>query len=184
MSKLPHLILPVIALVVAGCASESSTSDQKTGGLAISTRFWSPKGTVAETLAADRSRRAFDGAAKAAGLYRTLSGPGPVTVFAPDDQAFAATSVEASHVAACHVIPADLTPKVLSGMIKQNGGSYPVITTGGCVLTATQVRNVVTLTDQNGNAATLKAGPQRRGNGMVYKIDKVFSPAGSSLAAK
>ncbi len=179
MSKLPHLILPVIALALAACASEKKDA----GGIAVSTKFWSPKGTVAETLAADRSRATFDGAAKAAGLYTTLAGPGPVTVFAPDDKAFAATKVEASHVAACHVIPSELTPKVLSGMIKQNGGSYPVITTGGCVLTATQVKNVVTLTDQNGNAATLKAGPQRRGNGMVYKIDKVFSPAGS-LAAK
>lgn len=175
MSKLLRLILPAIALGVSACASEPKTNS----GVAVSTRFWSPKGTVADTLAADRSRMTFDGAAKAAGLYDTLSGPGPVTVFAPDDKAFAATPVEASHVAACHVIPSDLTPKVLSGMIKQNGGSYPVITTGGCVLTATQVRNVVTLTDQNGNAATLKAAPQRRGNGMVYKIDKVFAPAGS-----
>ena len=174
MRKLPRLILPVIVLALAGCASES----KDTGGVAVSTRFWSPKGTVADTLAADQSRRAFDGAAKAAGLYDELSGPGPVTVFAPDDKAFAATKVEASHVAACHVIP-ELTPKVLSGMIKQNGGSYPVITAGGCVLTATQVKNVVTLTDQNGNAATLKAGPQRRGNDMVYKIDKVFRPAGA-----
>jgi uncharacterized surface protein with fasciclin (FAS1) repeats len=180
MSKLPCFALPLVLLALTSCASEPKDS----GGIAVSTKFWSPKGTVADTLAADRSRREFDGAAKAAGLYTTLSGPGPVTVFAPDDKAFAATSVEASHVAACHVIPADLTPKVLSGMIKQNGGSYPVITAGGCVLTATQVRNVVTLTDQNGNAATLKAGPQRRGNGMVYKIDKVFSPAGSALAAK
>lgn len=182
MSKLPRLVLPVIALALTGCASEPQ-ANAKDAGVAVSTRFWSPKGTVADTLAADQSRRAFDGAAKAAGLYPTLAGPGPVTVFAPDDKAFAATKVEASHVAACHVIPSELTPKVLSGMIKQNGGSYPVITTGGCVLTATQVKNVVTLTDQNGNAATLKAGPQRRGNGMVYKIDKVFSPAGS-LAAK
>lgn len=179
MSKRPYLILPAVALALSACASETKDA----GGIAVSTKFWAPKGTVAETLAADRSRTQFDGAAKAAGLYATLSGPGPVTVFAPDDKAFAATPVDASHVAACHVIPAELTPKVLSGMIKQNGGSYPVITAGGCVLTATQVRNVITLTDQNGKAATLKAGPQRRGNGMVYRIDQVFSPAGS-LAAK
>lgn len=174
MSKLSCLIIPALIVGLTGCASEPKTS-----GVAVTTHFWAPKGTVAETLAMDRSRATFDSAAKAAGLYETLAGQGPVTVFAPDDKAFASTRVEASHVAACHVIPSDLTPKVLSGMIKQNGGSYPVITTGGCILTATQVRNVVTLTDQNGNAATLKANPQRRGNGMVYKIDKVFSPAGS-----
>jgi uncharacterized surface protein with fasciclin (FAS1) repeats len=179
MSKRLYLILPVIVLTLSGCASEQKDAS----GIAVSTKFWSPKGTVAETLAADRSRATFDGAAKAAGLYGTLSGPGPVTVFAPDDKAFATTPVEASHVAACHIIPSELTPKVLSGMIKQNGGSYPVITTGGCILTATQVKNVVTLTDQNGNAATLKAGPQRRGNGIVYRIDQVFTPA-RSLATR
>ncbi|MCE9630291.1 MAG: fasciclin domain-containing protein [Planctomycetia bacterium] len=45
--------------------------------------------TVVENAAANESFKTLVAAVKAAGLVETLSGPGPFTVFAPTDEAFA-----------------------------------------------------------------------------------------------
>jgi len=175
------------AAVAALSACASGATRPQASNVTTSVHFWSHRAPVTATLAADRSVSRFAGAAQAAGVSHQLERDGPVTVFAPTNAALArlaSTSQVMSdrdrlaRVVECHVLPADLGPGTLSGMIKQNGGSLPIATQGGCVLTATQVHNVVTLTDQNGVSSTLTHGRIRRGNTMIYKVDTVFMPKG------
>lgn len=115
-------------------------------------------------------------AAKAAGLAETLAGPGPLTVFAPTDEAFAALPVgtverllkpENKHelvgLLKLHVISGKVTSGDLAGRV------VPAITLNGTVIVdgTAGVRvgtaNVVT--------ADLMAS-----NGVVHVIDRVLIP--------
>jgi len=173
------------ALLLSACASNAAKP--QAGNVTTSVHFWPHRAPVTVTLASDKSVSRFAGAAQASGVSRALEGDGPVTVFAPTNTALQKLAdhsnvlndrAQLAQVVSCHVLPADLAPDTLSSVIKQNGGSLPIVTQGGCVLTATQVHNVVTLTDQNGVSSTLTHGRIRRGNAMIYKVDTVFMPKG------
>ncbi len=173
------------AVLLSACALGAQKPEAS--NITTSVHVWPHRAPVAVTLASDKSVSRFAGAAQASGASRELDGDGPVTVFAPTNaalQKLADTSnvmndrAHLAQVIGCHVLPADLEPHTLSSVIKQNGGSLPIVTQGGCVLTATQVHNVVTLTDQNGVSSTLTHGRIRRGNAMIYKVDTVFTPKG------
>ncbi len=190
MQTLLRFAVPLAALAaLSACASGAARP--QASNVTTSVHFWPHRAPVAATLAADKSVSRFAGVAEASGATRALNGDGPVTVFAPTNAALdkltAKSDVMAdrdrlAQVVNCHVLPADLSPATLSGVIKQNGGSLPIVTPGGCVLTATQVRNVVTLTDQNGVSSTLTHGRIHRGNAMIYKVDTVFMPKGQQTA--
>lgn len=172
-------------LVLSACASNTGTP--QASNVTTSVHFWPHRAPVTATLASDRSVSRFAGAAQASGASRTLEGDGPVTVFAPTNAALQKLAdrsnvmndrAQLAQVVNCHVLPGDLSPGTLSSVIKQNGGSLPIVTQGGCVLTATQVHDVVTLTDQNGVSSTLTHGRMHRGNAMIYKVTTVFTPKG------
>jgi basic membrane lipoprotein Med (substrate-binding protein (PBP1-ABC) superfamily) len=127
-------------------------------------------------------------AAEAAGLVETLGGPGPLTVFAPTDEAFAA-SLEAMGMTAEQVLAdTELLTSVLS---------YHVIV--GRAATSTIIRNVllpegemsltvptaqgadVTITvDEMGgvmvNDANVIIADVHAGNGVIHVIDSVLLP--------
>jgi len=172
------------AFALSACAANPA---KQASAVTTSIHFWPHRAPVTATLASDKSVSRFAGAAQASGATRVLDSDGPVTVFAPTNAALQKLADAGNvmsdrdrlaRVVSCHVLPADLEPQTLSSVIKQNGGSLPIVTQGGCVLTATQVHNVVTLTDQNGVSSTLTHGRIRRGNAMIYKVDTVFMPKG------
>jgi len=84
-------------------------------------------------------------AVKAAGLVDTLKGPGPFTVFAPTDEAFAkvpkatldallADKVKLTAVLTYHVVPGAVMAKdVAAGKVKTAQGSELTVTTAGGV---------------------------------------------------
>ncbi len=121
-------------------------------------------------------------AVKAAGLVETLSGPGPFTVFAPTNAAFAALLSELNVTAAqlladkallttvltYHVLPG----RVLAGDIRDGatpttvqGQTFRLGTTGG-----------LTITDGRGRVANIVATNVQAANGVVHVIDKVILP--------
>ena len=88
-------------------------------------------------------------AVKAAGLVETLQGPGPFTVFAPTNEAFAklpAGTVETllkpenkdqlTKILTCHVVGAKALAETVQGMIQADGGKHVIETVGGCKITA------------------------------------------------
>jgi len=117
------------------------------------------------------------GAVVSADLAATLSGPGPFTVFAPTDTAFAAiastvaglsasqlTTVLTYHVLADEVLAAEIpfgsaTPTVSGQSISINVGTPP------------------TITDTTSTAANIVATDIRGSNGVIHVVDKVLIPS-------
>jgi uncharacterized surface protein with fasciclin (FAS1) repeats len=128
-------------------------------------------------------------AVKAADLVETLSGPGPFTVFAPTDDAFAklpdgtvATLVKPENKAMLtkiltyHAVSGKVTAAALIEMIEAGGGSATVETLAGETLTASVVDGAVEITDATGGTSTVTATDVMTSNGIIHVTDGVFLP--------
>lgn len=128
-------------------------------------------------------------AVKAAGLVEALSGPGPFTVFAPTNEAFAAlpagtvdtllkpankkklVKILTAHVAAGHWDVADLLAKA-----KANGGTFSFKTLSGDTLRAMAKGDRVYIVDENGGVARITIKNVEQSNGVIQVVDKVLLP--------
>jgi uncharacterized surface protein with fasciclin (FAS1) repeats len=156
-----------------GSAAQSPQAQKAAGGK-----------TIAAGMAAAGG---FMTAAKAAGLDQTLAGPGPYTVLAPTDQAFAAApagSFDAKPENRAR-ITATLTNLILPGTVlaadiakavEAGKGKAPLATMGGGTITATVQDGKTVLTDAAGNKATISQADQQFTNGVVHQIDAVLLP--------
>lgn len=128
-------------------------------------------------------------AVKAAGLVDTLKGPGPFTVFAPTNAAFAALpkgtvdalltpakKADLTKLLTYHVVPGSVTSADLLASIQQGGGTASLKTVQGETLTARQAGKGITVTDSKGNAAHVTIADVRQSNGVIHVIDKVLMP--------
>lgn len=128
-------------------------------------------------------------AVQAAGLVETLQGPGPFTVFAPTNEAFAALpagTVETLlkpenkeklvKILTCHVVGKAVLAEALQGMIADENGTHAVPTLGGCTLQATYEGGMIKLTDETGGTATVTIADVKQSNGVIHVIDKVLLP--------
>jgi uncharacterized surface protein with fasciclin (FAS1) repeats len=128
-------------------------------------------------------------AVKAAGLVETLSGPGPFTVFAPTNDAFAklpAGTVDnlvkpenkdtLTKILTYHVVSGKITSKDLMKMIKKGGGKATLKTVQGEDLTASMMGNQIMLTDAKGGMSTITTADVFQSNGVAHVIDTVLMP--------
>jgi uncharacterized surface protein with fasciclin (FAS1) repeats len=128
-------------------------------------------------------------AVKAAGLVDTLSGPGPFTVFAPTNEAFAAlpagtvdTLVKPENKAMLtkiltyHVVAGRYTASDLMALITKGGGKASLKTVQGESLTVMQAGNTLEVTDSKGNTANVTIGDVMQSNGVIHVVDKVLMP--------
>lgn len=121
-------------------------------------------------------------AAKAAGLAGALTSEGPLTVFAPTDEAFAALPAgtvenllkpenkdQLVAVLTYHVVGRELTSNMLPGRtihVKTLKGS------GDKMLSVSKTSGGVTIDEANVVAADIRAS-----NGVIHVIDKVMLPS-------
>ena len=128
-------------------------------------------------------------AVKAAGLVETLSGPGPFTVFAPTNAAFAklpAGTVDTlvkpenkktlTGILTYHVVAGNMTAADLAKAIKDGGGSANLKTVAGGTLTATEAGGTITLTDEKGGKSTVTQADVIQSNGVIHVVDTVLMP--------
>lgn len=128
-------------------------------------------------------------AVKAAGLVETLKGPGPFTVFAPTNAAFAALPAGTvdtllkpenkgtlTAVLTYHVVPGNLDAKALAAKVKAGKGSASLTTVQGETLTVRAAGGGVTVTDSKGNVAKVTIADVRQKNGVIHVVDKVLMP--------
>jgi uncharacterized surface protein with fasciclin (FAS1) repeats len=128
---------------------------------------------IVDTAVAAGSFKTLVTAIQAAGLVNTLKGPGPFTVFAPTDEAFAKIpkadldallkdKAKLTAVLTYHVVPGKVMAKdVKAGMVKTvQGSSLTVGTMGGVTVDKAKV----TATDIAAD------------NGVIHVIDTVVMP--------
>jgi uncharacterized surface protein with fasciclin (FAS1) repeats len=128
-------------------------------------------------------------AVKAAGLVETLSGPGPFTVFAPTNEAFAAlpagtvdnllkpeNKAMLVKILTCHVIAAKALSTDVASMAMADGGTHEVTTVGGCKLWLSAKDGKVTIKDEAGGTANVTIADVIQSNGVIHVIDHVLLP--------
>jgi uncharacterized surface protein with fasciclin (FAS1) repeats len=128
-------------------------------------------------------------AVKAAGLVETLSGPGPFTVFAPTDEAFAALPAGTVDnllkpenkdmlvkILTCHVLAARALSTDVMAMAKADGGTHEVTTVGGCKLWLSVKDGKVWVRDESGSTAQVTIADVIQSNGVIHVVDKVLLP--------
>ncbi len=126
--------------------------------------------------------RTFAATMQATGIDRALSNPGPYTIFAPTDSAFAshdlATLMRPDHreelveLLTCHMAPTEAVTAALA-----TGQAQVIRTVGGCTLTLQRNANGLALRDQNGRIHKITAADLRQSNGVVHVVDSVIAPA-------
>ena len=128
-------------------------------------------------------------AVQAAGLVETLSGPGPFTVFAPTNEAFAAlpagtvdtllkpeNKAMLTSILTYHVVPGKIDAKMLMKMMEDGKGTTTFKTVAGGSLTAKTSGGKVMITDEKGGTATVTIADVVQSNGVIHVVDKVLLP--------
>ncbi|QMW24679.1 fasciclin domain-containing protein [Sandaracinobacteroides saxicola] len=178
----------VAALMLAGVSTVGmSAVDAKTvmvGGAAMY-----PTKNIVENAVNSKDHTTLVAAVKAAGLVDTLSGPGPFTVFAPTNAAFAklpAGTVETlvkpenkgtlTGILTYHVVAGKMSAADVMKAIKAGGGKAELTTVNGGKLTATMAGNKVMLTDAKGGTSMVTIANVNQSNGVIHVVDTVLMP--------
>ncbi len=128
-------------------------------------------------------------AVKAAGLVDTLKGPGPFTVFAPTNEAFAklpAGTVEnllkpenkdaLTKILTYHVVAGRLSAMDLRKQIKAGNGQAELKTVSGGTLTVMMQGKNIVLKDEKGGMSTITIPNVFQSNGVIHVVDAVVLP--------
>lgn len=128
-------------------------------------------------------------AVKAADLAGPLSGPGPITLFAPSNDAFAklpagtvdnlvkpANKAKLTGVLTYHVVSGEVTSADIARQIEEGGGKAALTTMNGATLTASMDGDAVVLTDAKGGKSRVIVADVRAANGIIHAVDAVAMP--------
>ena len=173
-----------IALVSLTPTGVAAASNPKVGGAAMY-----PTKTIVENAVNSKDHTTLVAAVKAAGLVETLSGPGPFTVFAPTNAAFAKlpagtvdtlvrpeNKAQLTTILTYHVVAGRMTSRDIAAAIKAGGGTATLTTVQGEPLTATMKGRNLTLTDAKGGTSTVTIKDVLQSNGVIHVVDTVLMP--------
>ena len=185
-------VAAVLALALTTAACGSDDADTAATGSAPMTTSAAPSPSPSESMAtadivdtavAAGNFTTLAAALQAAGLVETLKGPGPFTVFAPTDDAFAklpAGTVDTllkdpkgdlTQILTYHVVPGKV---MAADVVKLDG--QKVKTVQGGDLTIGVDGDKVTLTDAAGNTVNVTMTDVEASNGVIHVIDGVLMP--------
>src|SRR5580658_1324632 len=148
-----------------------------------------PSKNIIQNAVNSKDHTTLVAAVKAAGLVDTLSGPGPFTVFAPTNEAFAklpagtvdtllkpenkATLVK---ILTYHVVPGRMTKASLEKQIRDGGGKAELKTVSGGTLTASMQDGKLMLRDEKGGMSVVTIQNVMQSNGVIQVVDTVLMP--------
>ncbi|WP_158822680.1 fasciclin domain-containing protein [Granulicella sp. S156] len=183
MKKFPVMILAAV-FGFAGIAAHAQKDPDVGGAPMYATK------NIVENAVNSQDHTTLVAAVKAAGLVDTLEGPGPFTVFAPTNEAFAklpAGTVDTLlkpenkdalvKVLTYHVVAGKITAKDLKKQIKAGGGKAVLKTVQGGSLTATLQGGKIVLTDEKGGTSTVTIADVFQSNGVIHVVDSVLLPS-------
>ncbi len=181
--KKHYAMMLTIVLGFAGLAAHAQ-KDPMVGGAEMY-----PTKNIVENAMNSKDHTTLVAAVKAAGLVETLEGPGPYTVFAPTNEAFAklpAGTVDTllkpenkatlTKILTYHVVTGKVSSKDLMKMIKDGGGKAEIKTVEGGTLTASMHGGKIVLTDEKGGISTVTIANVYQSNGIIHVVDTVLMP--------
>ncbi|HEV7233359.1 MAG TPA: fasciclin domain-containing protein [Sphingorhabdus sp.] len=197
--KLP-LIASLSALALAACSSETPADGTVTDTEVVADESAPAVGSVAAEAEGTKNIVALAqgnpnvstlvSAVTAAGLGETLSGPGPYTVIAPANTAFAKvdkatldglmkpeSKAKLGGILKYHVIDGNIKSGDLARRITDGGGTATIKTLNGGSLKAMMDGDKIVLTDAKGGKATVTAPDMVASNGTVHVVDTVLMPS-------
>ncbi len=176
--------LLMLALSTCALAASAQMKDPDVGGAAMY-----PTKTIVENAVNSPIHKTLVSAVKAAGLVETLNGPGPFTVFAPTDEAFAklpsgsvdnlvkpVNKAALAKILTYHVVAQRISSRELKAWIKKGGGKYAMTTVEGGKLTASMSGANIVLTDETGSTANITTADVFQSNGVIDVINAVLMP--------
>lgn len=147
-------------------------------------------GTIVQALPGIPAHATLVRLLTAAKLDAQLGGPGPFTLFAPNDEAFSRlpagtldTLLAPANVASLttilknHVVPGALTSDQIKSQITAGGGRATLTTLSGQPLVATIDNGSILLTDAVGNKSYVdKPADVREANGVIHSTNGISLP--------
>lgn len=173
-----------IAAALAAAAIPSQAADVMVGGAPMLASK-----DIIDNAVNSKDHTTLVAAVKAAGLVETLKGPGPFTVFAPTNAAFAALPAGTvdtllkpenkptlTKVLTYHVVAGKYDAAALSKLIADGKGMASLKTVAGGTLTAKASGKAVMVTDEKGATANVTIADVYQSNGVIHVVDKVLLP--------
>ena len=186
--------LMAISLGLSGCMTMSDdmggqSAASADGTVMVGGAAMYPTRNIIENAVNSADHTTLVAAVKAAGLVDTLSGPGPFTVFAPTNAAFAKlpsgtvdTLLKPENLAMLqsvltyHVVPGRVSAADLKAKIRAGGGRAMLTTAQGGTLTASMMGDTIMLTDAKGGMAHVTQSNVFQSNGVIHVTDAVSIP--------
>jgi uncharacterized surface protein with fasciclin (FAS1) repeats len=148
-----------------------------------------PSKNIVQNAVNSKDHTTLVAAVKAAGLVDTLQSPGPFTVFAPTNEAFAklpAGTVDTllkpenkktlTNVLTYHVVPGRLSAKDLMEKIRAGNGKAMLKTVEGEELTFAEKDGRLWIWDAKGGSSQVTIRNVMQSNGVIHVIDTVLLP--------
>jgi uncharacterized surface protein with fasciclin (FAS1) repeats len=189
LSTLPTAVA-VATLVLAAVAATPTHAQMKEQTVTVGGAPMYPSKNIIQNAMNSKDHTTLVAAVKAAGLVETLQGPGPFTVFAPTNTAFAklpAGTVDGllkpqmkeklTAVLTYHVVPGRLSVKDLWEASNKGGGKAKFKTVEGEELTVEFKGQALTIRDAKGNASRVTIQNVFQSNGVIHVIDSVLMPS-------
>ncbi|HXX03093.1 MAG TPA: fasciclin domain-containing protein [Xanthobacteraceae bacterium] len=178
----------VLALVAGAAPSVYAEMSEKTVNVGGAPMY--PSKNIIQNAVNSKDHTTLVAAVKAAGLVETLEGPGPFTVFAPTNEAFAklpAGTVDnllkpenkdtLTKILTYHVVPGRLTALNLMKAVKDGEGEAKLKTVSGDWLIVKQAGpGKLTVTDAKGDVAWVTIADVLQSNGVIHVINAVLLP--------
>ena len=182
-------LVAVIVVAAAGTLMAAQGMTKMVGGAEMF-----PTKNIIQNAVNSKDHTTLVAAVKAAGLVDTLSGPGPFTVFAPTNDAFAklpAGTVESllkpemkdtlTKVLTYHVVAGKWSAaEIMKGIQNSKGGAktgkFEITTVSGGKLWAWMDGKNVAITDEKGGKAWVTIADVFQSNGVIHVINAVLMP--------
>ena len=173
------------AMESSGSTSASSDTSMVGGAEMLASR------NIIENASNSPIHTTLVAAVQQAGLVQTLSGPGPFTVFAPTDDAFAkvddatlnglmqpSARAQLTQILTYHVVPGNLDAAELTRRIQSAGGTASLTTVEGSTLTLSQSGGRIAIRDETGGTSYVTQADVRQSNGVIHVVDTVLMVRG------
>ena len=145
--------------------------------------------TVVDAAVSNKDYSTLEAALKAADLVGALSGEGPFTVFAPNNDAFSKIdagvlgnllkpeNVKAlSNILTYHVVSGKLMASDVVNALKSGNGKVELTALNGQMITAISKDGKIYLEDSQGNMSEIIATDVAGSNGVIHVISSVIMP--------